>query len=53
MIRGLTAKQLASWMLYRTAPDTPAGEMRVILWVREDIYRLIPAGGAPLPDAEN
>ncbi|MBN1311265.1 MAG: glycosyltransferase family 39 protein [Anaerolineae bacterium] len=43
----LTPQQFIKWIFHRTASDSPAGEIRVILWVREDIYRLIPAGGEP------
>jgi hypothetical protein len=34
--------QFAHWLLYRTA-STPTQDTRVILWVREDTYRLVPA----------
>nr|MBN1229820.1 hypothetical protein [Anaerolineae bacterium] len=34
------------WLIYRT-PPLPATEDRVILWVREDIFRLVQAGGVP------
>lgn len=37
--QGLQAKDLLRWLFYRSAP-TPPAEERVILWVREDIYRL-------------
>jgi hypothetical protein len=43
--RGTTASDLVKWVLYRTAP-TISSDKRVILWVREDLYRLVPAGGA-------
>ncbi len=39
---GMTLTQIGRWLIYRRA-DTPAAEERVILWVREDIYRLAPA----------
>jgi hypothetical protein len=42
--RGLSLPQVLSWLIYRTAPTQPV-ETRAILWVREDIYRLVPAGG--------
>ncbi len=44
---GLSAGKALQWVFYRTA-DTPASEARVILWVREDVYRLVPGSG-PLP----
>lgn len=44
--RGMNAGDFVKWVLYRTAP-TVSTEKRVILWVREDLYRLVPAGGAP------
>jgi hypothetical protein len=34
------------WIMYRTSP-TPPSDQRVILWVREDIFRLVSAGGQP------
>ncbi|MEJ2149429.1 MAG: glycosyltransferase family 39 protein [Chloroflexota bacterium] len=40
----LSAAQIISWLIYRTA-DTPANETRVILWVRNDVYMLIPNEG--------
>ena len=40
----LSAAQIISWLIYRTA-DTPAVETRVILWVRNDVYMLIPNEG--------
>lgn len=43
--RGLPLTNLARWLLYRTAP-APSGETRIILWVREDVYRLVEAGGS-------
>ncbi|GAB4481221.1 MAG: hypothetical protein Kow00124_28750 [Anaerolineae bacterium] len=36
---GMTPTQIGRWLIYRRA-ETPAAEERVILWVREDIYRL-------------
>jgi hypothetical protein len=42
---GLTLTDMVRWLLYRTAP-APTGETRIILWVREDIYRLVEAGGS-------
>jgi hypothetical protein len=42
--RQLSAAQLISWLIYRTA-DTPVNETRVILWVRNDVYMLIPNEG--------
>jgi hypothetical protein len=41
---GLSSADFVRWLLYRSA-STPAAEEKVILWVREDIYRLINAGG--------
>ncbi|MBN1430762.1 MAG: hypothetical protein JXB07_20500 [Anaerolineae bacterium] len=43
----LTPDQFIHWAFYRTTSDSSVREMRVILWVREDVYRLIPAGGVP------
>jgi hypothetical protein len=43
---GLDAAGLLKWWIYRSAP-TPPEEARAVLWVREDIYRLVGAGGAP------
>jgi hypothetical protein len=43
--RQLSAAQLISWLIYRKA-DTPVDETRVILWVRNDIYMLIPNEGS-------
>lgn len=43
---GLNVADAIRWIMYRRAP-APTGEQRVILWVREDIYRLVPAGGEP------
>lgn len=37
--QGLSMEDLLRWLFYRSAPTSPA-EQRVILWVREDIYRL-------------
>ncbi len=37
--QSLPVEDLLRWLLYRRAP-TPPAEQRVILWVREDIYRL-------------
>ena len=37
--QGLQTADLLRWLFYRSAP-TPSAEERVILWVREDIYRL-------------
>lgn len=42
---GLTLEGLAKWIFYRE-PGVPAQEMRVILWVRDDVYRLVPASGS-------
>jgi hypothetical protein len=42
---GLTPSGFLRWVLYRSA-DTPPGTERVILWVREDVYRLVPSSGA-------
>lgn len=42
--RGLPLKDVLRWAIYRRAP-TPPEQQRVILWVREDIYRLSAAGG--------
>lgn len=50
---GLPPNQFLSWMIYRTSPNPPPEELRVILWVREDIYRLIPAGGTPATETQN
>jgi hypothetical protein len=41
----LSFEGFARWVMYRQA-DTPSAEQRVILWVREDVYRLVPAAGA-------
>jgi hypothetical protein len=38
---GLTFEEALRWVLFREA-DTPGSEVRVILWVREDIYTLLP-----------
>jgi hypothetical protein len=43
--RGMTWQDFVQWLLYRTAP-TPTTDQRAILWVREDIYMLVPAGGS-------
>lgn len=42
--RGLSFADLARWAIYRRAPTEPSEE-RMILWVREDIYRLVEQGG--------
>lgn len=42
---GLDAAGLLKWWIYRAAPTPPEDE-RVVLWVREDIYRLVTAGGS-------
>ena len=41
---GLNASQFLSWALYRRA-NTPPVETRVILWVREDVYRMAQTEG--------
>jgi len=41
---GMSGRQAITWIFYREA-GTPAAETRVILWVREDVYRLVQAGG--------
>jgi len=38
---GLTFEEALRWALFREA-NTPGSEVRVILWVREDIYTLLP-----------
>jgi hypothetical protein len=43
---GLSVKDFIRWTLYRTAGTLPYEE-RVILWVREDVYRIAPATGVP------
>ena len=44
--RGLNANDFIQWLMYRSAPNSAAPvDYRVILWVREDLYRLVPAGG--------
>jgi hypothetical protein len=42
--RQLSAARLISWLIYRKA-DTPVDETRAILWVRNDVYMLIPNEG--------
>jgi len=42
--RGMAWADFIHWLLYRSS-RTPTSDERVILWVREDIYRLVPAGG--------
>jgi hypothetical protein len=42
--RQLSAAQLISWLIYRTA-DTSVDQTRMILWVRNDVYMLIPNEG--------
>lgn len=49
--RGLPVLDYIRWVVYRTSSKPPE-EMRVILWIREDIYRLVPAGGT-LPVRDN
>jgi hypothetical protein len=49
---GLSPADFVRWLLYRSAP-TPTATENVILWVREDIYRLIPAGGDVPSDESN
>jgi hypothetical protein len=44
--RGLAPAQFFEWLLYRTA-SVPADEERVILWVRDDVYRLVPGSATP------
>ncbi len=41
-LAGMTIPQAAQWVIYRTAPTAPA-DQRMILWVRQDIYRLVSA----------
>ncbi len=41
----LTLTEFLSWTIYRSAPGEPHGQ-RVILWVRNDIYELLPASGS-------
>lgn len=41
---GLPMAELVKWVLYRSAASQPQTDW-VILWVREDIYRLVPATG--------
>ncbi len=41
---GLSVPDAIRWILYRSAPNQPA-EQKVILWVREDVFRLTQAGG--------
>jgi hypothetical protein len=50
--QGLSGSDFFRWVLYRTAPN-PGAQDKVILWVREDIYRLIPAGGDASPNEPN
>ena len=40
----LTIREFLLWIFYRTADQLPE-ESRTILWVREDIFRLVPVGG--------
>lgn len=44
--RGLSLADTLRWLIYRTPVGEPAQE-QAVLWVREDIYRLVEAGGAP------
>ena len=44
--RNLSFSDALRWLIYRTTPVEPT-QMRAILWVREDVYRLVPAGGEP------
>jgi hypothetical protein len=41
---GMSGRQVVAWMFYREA-GTPVAETRVVLWVREDVYQLVQAGG--------
>ncbi len=45
---GMNLGSTLRWIIYRTAPTLPS-EQRVVLWVREDIYQLVPAGGSAAP----
>jgi len=38
----LDANQALLWLLYRAADSSTVRQERVILWVREDVYRLVP-----------
>jgi hypothetical protein len=43
----LTLPEFLKWVLYRTgSPSSTTVDERAILWVREDLYKLIPAGGS-------
>ncbi len=44
--RGLKLGDMLRWALYRTAPTLP-GEERVILWLRDDVFRLLDHEIAP------
>jgi len=44
--RNLSFSDALRWLIYRTTPVEPT-QMRAILWVREDVYRLVSAGGEP------
>lgn len=44
--RGLDLANTLRWLIYRQAGAAPEQE-RAILWVREDVYRLVQAGGTP------
>lgn len=44
--RGLPFADMVRWVIYRRAPTEPSNE-RMILWVREDVYRLVEQGGTP------
>ncbi len=44
--RGMGLADALRWLIYRQAGSAPEQE-RAILWVREDVYRLVQAGGEP------
>jgi hypothetical protein len=42
---GLSAQEVLAWLVRRG--ETPASEERVVLWVRDDIFRLMPQSETP------
>ena len=44
---GLDFQHFATWLVYRTDDAGPSAQDRVILWVREDVYQLVPKTSAP------
>lgn len=46
-VAGLDFPSFVSWLLYRTDNTNAIAQDRVILWVREDVYQLVPKENSP------